>query len=76
MHVDAAHLLGESCVVLERVGGLVELDLRLADRLALLGDEQRHELVHVGLERLRACVQDPAALGVAQSRPVAQRGVR
>ena len=74
--VDAADLLGEPRVVLERLGGLVQLDLRLADRLALLGDEDRHQLVHMRLERLRARVQQLAAVGVAAARPVAEGLVR
>ena len=52
VHVHGADLLGQARVVLERLGRLVQLDLRLADRLALLGHEQRDELVDVGLERL------------------------
>ena len=56
---DPAHLARQARVVLERVGGLVQLDLGLADRLALLGDEDRRQLVDVGLEGLRARVDDP-----------------
>ena len=55
--------------MLERVGRLVQLDLGLADRLALLGDEDRHELVDVRLEGLRARVDDLAAVGVAEPAP-------
>ena len=62
--VDGPDLLGQPRVVLERLGRLVQLDLGLADRLALLGDEQRHELIHVSLERLRAGVDDLAAVRV------------
>ena len=76
MDADPAHLPRQARVVLERVGRLVQLDLGLADRLALLGHEDRHELVDVGLERLRARVQEPAAVGVAGAGPVLERRVR
>ena len=70
---DAAHLARQARVVLERVRGLVQLDLGLADRLALLGDEDRHELVDVGLEGLGHRVQDLAAVGVAEPPPASGR---
>ena len=73
---DPAHLAREARVVLERVGRLVQLDLGLADRLALLGDEDRRKLVDVRLEGLRARVDDPAAVGVAEPGPVLERVVR
>ena len=70
---DPAHLAGEPGVVLERVRGLVQLDLGLADRLALLGDEDRRKLVDVRLEGLRARVDDLAAVGVAEPGPALER---
>ena len=69
--VDATDVLGEASVVLERLGRLAQLDLSLADRLALLGDQQRHELLDVRVERLGACVQQHAAVGIAEPRPFA-----
>ena len=76
VHGDAAHLAGEPRVVLERVRGLVQLDLGLADRLALLGHEDRRKLVDVRLEGLRARVDDLAAVGVAEPRPALERRAR
>ena len=55
----------------------VQLDPRLAHRLALLGDKDRHELGDVRLERLGARVQELAALRVAEAATRrAERGVR
>jgi hypothetical protein len=72
---NAADLAAHAGVVLERLGGLAQLDARLADRLTLLGDEDRHELVDVRRERLGAGVQNLAALGVAERRPGVERPV-
>jgi len=61
--------------VLERLGRLVQLDLRLADRLALLGDEAGRELVDVRVERLRPGAQDRAVRSPTAARRIAPRSV-
>src|SRR5204862_8116360 len=46
---------------------------RVAQRLALLAGEQRHELVEVLLDMLRGPAEDLAALGDGQRRPLRER---
>src|SRR5215217_190010 len=76
MDVDAADLLLHAGVVLERVRRLVQLDLRLADRLALFRDQDGHELADVGLEGLGAGVEDHAAVRVPEPTPRPLRRMR
>ena len=63
-------------MVLERLGRLVQLQPRLAQRLALLGDEQRDELGDVRVQRLRAGRDDLSPLRRSPGPPLQERLVR